>query len=249
MNYGTQTLGEFWFSMRRSCSFVLAIALLGAGPTPRVYVGIQGLLAAGSHTDIAGKQSGIAGGALLQFGVRGSRIAFHAEGIPPVSLPQAPSAFYGQATPQLSLINAAVRFAVDRNAQWWLGGGMTVINQRTPLPNINQVVASRLAGARYELRYRKLIGVSHFVEATFGGAPHLTGSDVYTYSDGSPTVVKPEVASEEDGMFAYGVQRGNTEWLIGLRSINFSARYVVTGAAADRNNGGGPILEWRQFVW
>lgn len=234
--------------MRKSSSLLLALVLLGAAPAPKVYVGVQALMAAGSHTDVAGKQSGIAGGALLQFGVRGSRIAFHAEGIPPVSLPQAPSDFYGQATPQLSLINAAASFAVDRNAQWWVGGGMTIINQRTPLPNLGQVVASRLAGTRYELSYRRPIGPSNFVELTFGGAPHLTGSDVYTFSDGSPNIVKPEVAAEEDGMFAYGVTRGNTEWLLGLRSINFSARYVVTGAAADRNNGGGLLLEWRQFV-
>lgn len=237
--------------MRKSSSLaaaLLAVTLMGASPAPRVYVGVQALLVEGAHTDIAGRQSGVAGGALLQFGVRAKRWSFHAEGIPPVSLPQPPSAYYGQATPQLGLINAAFDAATDRAAHWWLGAGMTVINQRTPLPNIDQVVTSRLAGARFELSYRRPLGVSHFIECTFGGAPHLSGSDHYAYSDGSPPVDKPEVAAEEDAMLAYGIARGNTQWLLGLRTIDFSARYSRTGLAADRNNGGGVMLEVRRFV-
>lgn len=237
--------------MRKKSKFILAIpltlALIGATP-PRVYVGIQGMIASGAHTDIAGRQSGIAAGALVQFGVRGKRVGLHVEGIPPVSLPQAPSDTYGQATPQLSLINGAFEVAVDPQARWWLGAGMTVINQRTPLPNLSQVVASRLAGARYQVAYRLPIGVSRFAEFVVGAAPHLTGTDHYTFSIPSPGIDKPEVAAEEDGMFAYGVTRGNTQWLVGFRTINFSARYVLTGAAADRNNGAGPLLEWREFV-
>jgi hypothetical protein len=146
------------------------------------------------------------------------------------------------------LINGAVDAAVDPAAHWWLGAGMTIINQRTPLPNLDQVVGSRLAGARYELSYRSPIGVANFVEFVFGGAPHLTGADHYIFSDGSPAVDKPEIAAEEDAMLAYGVTRGNTQWLVGVRTINFSARFVLTGEAADRNNGAGPLLEWRQLL-
>ncbi len=227
---------------------VLALALLGASAPPHVYAGAQVILATGTHTDVAGKQSGFAGGALLQLGVRTRRLNFHAEGIPPVSLPQAPSAYYGQATPQLSLLNTALDVSLDRDSRWWIGAGLTVINQRTPLPNLSQVVASRLGGARYEIAFRRQIGVSHFIEVVAGGAPHLTGSDHYTYSNGSPEIDKPEIAAEEDGMFAYGVTRGQTQWLAGFRIIDFSARYALTGAAADRNNGAGPMLEWRQYV-
>lgn len=222
--------------------------LMGASGGPHVYAGVQALLAAGAHTDVAGKQSGIAGGALLQFGVRGDRVGFHAEGIPPVSLPQKPSAFYGAATPQLSLLNAAADVAIDPAARFWLGAGMTVINQRTPLPNLDQVVGSRLAGARFEVAYRRPVSASTFVEATFGAAPHLSGADHYTFSNGSPAIDKPEVAAEEDGTFAFGVTRGTTQWLVGLRTINFSARFALTGAAADRNNGAGALLEWRRYV-
>ncbi len=252
MIWSTGTLAESSCSMRRNSSAVFALAmsvgLMGAHAPEHVYVGLQTLLLTGAHTDIAGKQRGIAGGALLQFGVRGKRLALHAEGIPPVSLPQSPSAFYGQATPQLSLLNGAVQASVDARACWWLGAGMTVINQRTPLPNLDQVVASRLAGARYEVTYRAPAGVSRFVEVDVGGAPHLTGIDHYTYSIPSPAVDKPEVAAEEDGMLAYGFVRGNSQWLLGVRSINFSARYVQSGESADRNNGAGILLELRQFV-
>jgi hypothetical protein len=236
--------------MRKNSSALLLLGalLLGAAPRTHVYAGLQTLLLTGAHTDIAGKQSGVAGGALLQIGLRSNRMNLHFEGIPPVSLPQAPSSFYGQATPQLSLLNGAAQVAVDRLARFWLGLGLTVINQRTPLPNLDQVVASRLAGARYEVSYRVPVAVSRFVEVDFGAAPHLTGIDHFTYSVPAPPIDKPEIAAEEDGMLAYGVTRGNTQWLLGVRSINFSARYTLTGAAADRNNGGGLLLEWRQFI-
>lgn len=238
--------------MRRSAELTLALLLCCAAPaaasTVRAYGGIEALLLSGAHTDVAGTQRGTAGGAILQFGVRSARVWLRVEGIPPVSLPQSPSAFYGQATPQLSLINGAMRFAVDRSARLWLGGGMTVINQRTPLPNLSQVVMSRLAGARYEAAYRVPLRANHFVEAYFGGAPHLTGSDHYEYSIPHPPVDKQEVAAEEDGMIAFGLAHASSEWLFGFRAIDFSARYVATGAAGDRNSGGGLMIEWRGFI-
>lgn len=213
-----------------------------------VYVGLQGLLVTGTHTDIAGAQHGVAAGALIQVGVRGHRVGLRLEGVPPVSLPQKPSVTYGAATPQLSLINGAVRYAVDPAARVWVGAGETIINQRTPLPNLSQLVASRLAGVRYEVEYRAPIGNSHFIEFVFGAAPHLTGSDIYTFSVPHEPVVKPEIAAEEDAMIATGITRPNSELLLGLRSINFSARFVLTGEAGDRNNGGGVIVEWRRFI-
>jgi hypothetical protein len=180
--------------------------------------------------------------------MQGKRVALHVEGIPPVSLPQKPSAYYGAATPQLSLINGAVRFALDPSARVWAGIGETIVNQRTPLPNLSQVVASRLAGVRYELTYRAPLSATRFIEAVVGGAPHLTGNDIFTYSIPHPAVVKPEIAAEEDAMIAFGVTHANSELLLGLRSINFSARYALTGEAGDRNNGAGVVLEWRQFI-
>jgi len=209
--------------------------------------GIQALILGGVHSDIAGSQRGIAGGALLQFDVRSQRWQLRLEGIPPVSLPQRPSAFYGQATPQLSLLNGAFLFAVDPGEHLWLGLGETIINQRTPLPNLSQVVASRLAGMRYEAAYRLPLRSGHFLQFMAGEAPQLNGVDHFTFSDGRPQVDKPEIASELDAMAAFGFQRRNDEFLFGVRTINFSAKFVQDGSAGDRNNGAGLLFEYRRL--
>lgn len=221
-------------------------------PTPvpiRSYVGVQGLLAIGVHRDIAGNQYGVGGGPLLQILFAPSpRIAFHAEGIPVVSIPrQRASAFYGQATPALGVLNASIRFAFDRKSKYWFGVGTTIINQRTPLPNLNQVASSRLAGARYELLVRSPLRNGRFVEGLIGAAPRLFGADRFIYSDGMPAVDKDERAAEEDISLSYGVQHAHSALLFGLRTLNFSAQFTKTGEAADRNNGAGVTIEVRRY--
>jgi hypothetical protein len=227
-----------------SLSMLLNVSVLVA----QIYFGAQALLLTGAHTDVAGTQHGVAGGALIQFGARGKRVGLRVEGIPPVSLPQAPSATYGQATPQVSLINGALRYALEPTQRWWLGVGATVINQRTPLPNISQVVTSRLAGYRIEALYRAPLNATHFIEVLAGAAPHLAGNDHFDYSIPHASIDKPEIASEEDGMIAFGIVQRNAEWLFGVRSINFSAKFALTGEAGDRNNGAGLLAEYRAFI-
>jgi hypothetical protein len=239
-------------SSRAALAALAACAVLAAPALAEPagsYAGLQGLAVSGVHKDEAGEQRGAGAGALLEAAYGRGRFAVHAEGIPPVSLPQRPSQTYGQATPQLSVFNGSARVAFGAAAEWWAGVGATVINQKTPLPAKQQVVASRLAGARYEVGLRRSFGAVHFLEVQFGGAPHLTGGDIYTFSDGlTPDVHKPEVAAEEDATVALGVRRANSEILFGLRSINFSAKFTRTGAAADRNNGGGLMFEWRRLL-
>ncbi len=137
---------------------------------------------------------------------------------------------------------------MDPQARFWIGIGETIVNQRTPLPNLSQVVSSRLAGARYEALYRSSLQHSRFIEIAFGAAPHMTGSDTYVYSIPHQPVDKPEIAAEEDALLALGIDHGGWELLAGLRSINFSARYALTGEAGDRNNGAGVIVEYRRFI-
>lgn len=207
------------------------------------------MLLTGTHTDIAGTQHGAALGAMLEVGARVKRLSVRLEGIPPVSLPQKPSLYYGQATPQLSLIDGAARYAVDPRARFSIGLGETVINQRTPLPNLSQVVSSRLGGLRFEAVYRSSYTALHFWEIVVGAAPQLTGSDHYAYSIVHPPVDKAEVAAEEDAAITWGISRPGSEWLFGIRTIDFSAKYTATGLAGDRNNGGGAIVEWRRFLY
>lgn len=210
---------------------------------------MQGLLVVGVHRDVAGSQYGIGAGPLLQVHLVANRFALHVEGIPVVSIPNTrPSVAYGQATPALGIFNGQFEYAPAPDRALWLGLGETVYNQRTPLPKIGQAVSSRLAGVRYTARYEHTTRGTHFLEAVFGVAPLLTGSDHYTYLDGTPAVDKPERASEIDASLAFGYQRRSTEWLIGLRTVNFSAMYVNTGEAADRNVGFGPLIEWRHLL-
>ncbi|HEY8312561.1 MAG TPA: hypothetical protein VIG51_00180 [Candidatus Baltobacteraceae bacterium] len=219
-----------------------------AGPSPAIYGGLQTLAITGVHSDVGGSQRGAGIGALLQLGANGRRFGIHVEGIPPVSLPQRPSALYGQATPKLSLLNGAVRVALDARSRLWLGIGATIINQQTPLPNIFQVAGSRLAGARYEAFYRGPIRDNRFIEVLVGGAPRLYGADHFIYSDGSPSVNKDERAAELDASIAYGIRHARSEVLFGLRTINFAAQFTKTGEAADRNNGVGVMLELRRII-
>lgn len=79
--------------------------------------------------------------------------------------------------------------------------------------------------------------------------PTLSGADRYVYSDGvTPTVTKDERASEFDGSIALGWHHRATEWLFGLRTLNYTARFIATGEAADRNVGIGPMVEWRRLL-
>lgn len=214
----------------------------------RLTAGIQGLALSGVHTDIAGSQRGAALGALLEASAAAGRWRLHLEGIPPVSLPQKPSITYGQATPQFSLFDGALGYALDRNGFASFGIGMTVINQKTPLPAQHDTVSSRLAGARFDLRLRRPIGAGRFVELELAGSPRLYGADVYRYDIPDPTQVRQELAAEEDAIAAYGIDRGPNEWLFGFRTINFAAKFLDTGLEADRNNGAGFLVEWRRVL-
>lgn len=233
---------------------VLAVCMSGAamvsaradaGP-PKAYAGLQALVIVGQHQDIAGTQKGVGAGPLLELRAGGSRLAAQLEGIPVVGIPNVPpSAAYGQATPSLGIFNGQVEYALTTNRSLWVGLGETVYNQRTPLPAIDETVSSRLAGVRYAARYVRQTSVSHSIEAFVGVAPTLSGSDVYVGPGGILVETKPERASEIDASLAFAYRRRSSQWLVGLRTLNFAAKFVNTGEAADRNVGLGPILEWR----
>ncbi len=220
------------------------IALLAS----TTYVGVQALALAGVHEDIAGSQRGFAGGGFVELQIGGKRVRVHFEGVPVVSVPQRASARYGQATPAVGIVDGALRFGLDRQGALFLGVGGDIINQHTPLPSLDQEVASRLAGIRYELGYRVALGSAHFLEGLVGGVPSLYGTDIYTYGYPHASDDEAELASEIDYSVAYGVRLHQEEILIGLRAINFAARFTATDAAADRNAGFGLMAEWRAVV-
>ncbi|MDE2481401.1 MAG: hypothetical protein KGN02_04335 [bacterium] len=233
--------------MRRIAVALVALLALTA-QAPHSYVGVQVLTVIGVHRDVAGSQSGVGAGPLLQARLGGRRFAAQIEGIPVVGIPrQGSSAAYGQATPSIGIFNGEVLAAVDRDAKLWFGLGETIYNQRTPLPAQSQVVSSRLAGLRYALSYHGQTRGTHFIEAFLGAAPMLSGTDHYVSSIGAANVDKPERASEIDASLAFGWQRNASQWLVGVRTLNFAARFIKTGEAADRNVGIGPLVEWRHL--
>ncbi|HEY5258431.1 MAG TPA: hypothetical protein VIJ12_08645 [Candidatus Baltobacteraceae bacterium] len=209
------------------------------------YLGLQGFALVGDHRDIAGEQHGLGGGVFLEARVGGPRVGFHFEGFPVVSVPQRSSAFYGAATPAVGIVDAAFRYTLDAGGRFTVGLGGVVINQRTPLPNISQVVSSRLTGVWAELVARMPARGSRFYEANLSFAPHLTGTDHFLYSDGSPAVNKPERASVVSASLGFGTRVRSNELVVGLRAVNFSAQFTQTGESADSNAGVGPFLEWR----
>jgi hypothetical protein len=228
-----------------ACVAVLCTATARAEKV-ETYAGLQGLVIVGDHRDAAGTQNGIGGGPLLELHAATHRFAIHLEGIPVVGIPGVkPSVAYGQATPSIGIFNS--QFEYEMNPSLRVGLGETIYNQRTPLPAINQVVSSRLCGLRFAARYTRDTTNNHFIEGLAAITPTLRGADRYVFSDGSPTTEKPERASSVEISLALGYRRGSTEWLFGLRHLNFAAQFVNTGEAADRNVGIGPMLEWRHY--
>jgi hypothetical protein len=212
------------------------------------YVGVQALALTGVHQDIAGSQHGAAAGGFVELQIGGRRLRLHLEGVPVVGIPQHPTAHYGEATPAVGIVDGAVRLGLDAQGRLFFGFGADAIDQRTPLPNLDQVVASRLAGFRYELGYREPLGDRHFVEGLVGGVPALYGTDIYTYSIPHSAVDEAERASEVDYSLAWGISMRHSELLLGVRAINFAAHFTATGAAADRNVGFGLLTEWRGIL-
>ncbi|HUY11991.1 MAG TPA: hypothetical protein VMV73_07005 [Candidatus Dormibacteraeota bacterium] len=238
--------------VRRSSAVALAglltaCSIASASAHARSYVGVQLFALVGVHKDAAGAQYGAGLGPLLQARLGGRKVALHLEGIPVVGIPQHASAFYGQATPSVGIFNATIGERVMPRLS--VGFGETVINQRTPLPNLGQVVSSRLAGFRIALRYHVPLRGARVFEANLGTAPTLWGADRYVYGDGvTPTVTKDEQAAEIDASVAMGLVRKESEILFGVRALNFSAKFTATGLAGDRNAGVGVFVEWRRFV-
>ncbi len=212
------------------------------------YAGLQFLGLVGAHTDVAGTQRGAAAGAIVRLSAGSPHLSVRIEGVPVVAVPQAPSAYYGQATPAVGFFDGDLRVAVGRGRRWSVGLGETVINQRTPLPNLAQTVSSRLAGVRYALSYRQPLLHGRFLAIDLGGSTNLRGTDRFLYIDGSPPVNKDEKAWEFDGSAMIGIRRGASELLVGVRTIDFAAHFTATGEAGDRNQGSGVVVEIRRIL-
>jgi|GEM_PF-604579 len=237
-------------TMRRFAAATF-LALLCASPAladpVETTFGAQALAVSGFHREPGYDQSGSGVGALLELSERMQRVEVHLEGIPVVTTTaHATSEQFGATAPALGVFSATARYALDRRGRFWVGLGGTIINQRTPLPNMQRTAESRLAGGRYELFVRLPIRKSHFVEFESGIIPRMFGADHFLFNDPThPPINKDEHAAETDIALAYGTYSGRNAYLFGVRSINFSADFSRPGDAADRNVAFGVTLEGR----
>ena len=117
-------------------------------------------------------------------------------GLPPVAIPYQ-NAIQGQVTLRLSIIDATLRVWVP-NGRFGVGVGETIYNQNDALCDGRRVCDGRrraaifaLVGAHYELVAR-LPFRAGTLETSLRYAPVMLGTQVSTYSDGTPSRFDPE---------------------------------------------------------
>jgi hypothetical protein len=183
---------------------------------------------------------------LLEVDQRWPAVAIHLEGIPSVATASVNTAV-GPVTASIGLFEGTARVRLDRTGRYWAGIGTEILAQRTPITGLSRIDSSRLSGTRYELATTIPISDSRFFELDLGAVPHMNGT-VYestTFFDGFiATQSGQETASMVDLGASFGVRHGGTEFLYGLRSINFAAKFS-DGHEADRNVGIGLTAEVR----
>jgi hypothetical protein len=224
----------------------VAVCMLAAPARCDTRVGIQGILLSGSHIEPKGTVKGTGGGIFFRVDQRWSAIQLHLEGIPSVAIARVDTGF-GPVTANIGMFAATARFRALRDDRLWVGVGTQVIAQQTPLLGLSKVDNSRLSGSRFEVVGHVPVATNRFIEGQIAAMPHLSGllHQTTTLPDGFRyTVVGPETASLIDFAAAYGITYGKTEYLIGVRAINFAAKFA-DGREADRNVGSGVTAEVR----
>ena len=209
-------------------------------------LGIQALAITGTHFQPRGDVSGTGLGALFSLDQRWRSVQIHMEGFPSVGTASVNTPT-GPVRASIGLFAATGRMRLDRLGRLWVGLGTEVLAQQTPQVAVYKVDASRLAGTRYEVFSSFPTAPDRFVETQVAVMPHLSGMVYETRSTPftTPYVVSgAETASMLDLSVAYGVRHGNRDYLIGVRAINFAAKFV-DGREADRNVGEGVSAELR----
>jgi len=203
-------------------------------------VGVQGIVLSGTHAEPGATFGGTGEGVLLSLDQRWRAVQLHFEGIPNIATANVNSG--NQAvTATIGVFAGSARFRLDRAGRYWLGAGTELLSQTTPLRGLGQLFSSRLAGSRYEFATTLPLSPNHFIETDFAGAPSLSGNihEVTFFQNGFQVRVSGvETASMMDLSGAYGIRSGRFEYLFGLRSINFAAKFA-NGSEADRNVGTG----------
>ncbi len=173
---------------------------------------------------------------------------------PTVAIPYT-DAIQSQTWLRITIIDATVRFFEPTN-HIAIGVGETIYNQTTHYavadfhPNTGEQQYSRVVGAHFEL-FGRMPFRAGSLEASLRYAPTMLGTQVSTY-ESSPgfTRYDPERGQQVDGEVRYIHRIGrHTDAILGVRYVNFTARYdVPSRPLSDRNAGVLPSFGYRWHI-
>lgn len=162
-------------------------------------------------------------------------LAVRAEILPPIGpIALGQNGGFGAAwAPRVSFLSADALYTLP-NGRLTLGVGETIVNQRIFFGDTGLVQASRVVGARYLLR--SLLYATPFanLQADLAVNPSMHGVQ-YTMLP-AREIADGEVGSMVDGSMRWSVPARRYTFAYGLRYINYTARYSMTGRLADHNH-------------
>ena len=174
------------------------------------------------------------------------------EGLPPIASIRSDDAIQGHTSTQLSIFEGVVR-VWDPLRRFSAGIGQALYNQSThysdfvELPGTGETQFSRVTGLLYQAGY----GAPYHngrVEAVFTYAPAMLGTQytIYDVAIYRPRV-DPERAEQIDTSVRFTHPVGaRGEIILGLRYVNYTARYDEPGGGlSDRNVGLLPVIGYR----
>jgi hypothetical protein len=177
------------------------------------------------------------------------------QGLPPVVSVRSYDAVQGHTSTQLSIFEGVVR-VWDPLRRFSAGIGQTLYNQSTHYSDAVEIAGtgetqfSRVTGIMYQLGYGAPFRDGRF-EAVFNYSPAMLGTQ-YTIFDfaGYPGRADPERAEQIDTGIRYVHPIGaKGETILGLRYVNYTARYARAGGGlSDRNVGLLVVLGYRTRI-
>jgi hypothetical protein len=176
-------------------------------------------------------------------------------GLPPVASVPYQDAIQGHTSTRLSIFEGVLRIW-DPLHRFSAGIGQTLYNQGTHYANAIEIAGtgetqfSRVTGLTYEAGYGVPFRRGRF-EAVFDFTPVMLGTQYTLYDLGFfAGRANPERADQVDTAIRFVRPAGRRgEFLLGLRYVNYTARYAaVGGGLSDRNVGLLPVIGYRTRI-
>jgi hypothetical protein len=173
-------------------------------------------------------------------------------GLPGIASVRSDDPIQGRTSTQLSLFEGIVR-VWDPLRRFSAGVGQTLYNQSThyldpvEIAGTGETQFSRVTGISYQAGYGAPFRHGRF-EAVFNYSPALVGTQytIYNIAYYRPRI-DGEKAEQIDTAVRYVHPIGaRTEMILGLRYVNYTARYTAAGGGlSDRNVGLLPVIGYR----